>query len=182
MQVAQWIDCISLLNIYNPTTPADVWKNTWKGCLMLTRGKWKRTTVIKNIYSWNYFLFLVWNFTLKYMLKLFLKYQGFGSCRGHNVANFRTKSFSRAERPNRSSSLFSSITAPLFALSSRLFKVNSSPKHPEQLYGHTQTYGRWDRCPLSTASQETCALFSRWKVDEEKYTKDCNLAVGNLRL
>lgn len=59
-------------------------------------------------------------------------------------------------RPNRSSSLFSSITAPMFALSFWLFKVNSPPKHPEQLYGHTQTHGRWDRCPLSTPSQQTC--------------------------
>lgn len=152
---------------------------------MFTRGNWKRTTdEKKHLYLKLISISVVW-FKIHvhcYKLKLFLRYQRFGSSRGHNMANFRTKSFSRAKRPNRSSSLFSSITAPLFALSSRLFKVNSSPKHPEQLYGHTQTYGRWDRCPLSTASQETCALFSRWKVDGEKYTKDCNLAVGNLRL
>lgn len=47
MQVAQWIEL--------PATS------------MFTRGNWKRTTVVKNIYSWNYFLFLVWNFKLKYM-------------------------------------------------------------------------------------------------------------------
>lgn len=80
---------------------------------------------------------------------------------------------------NRSSALFRLIAAPLSALSSRLFKVHSSPKHPDLVCDHTQTPQHCDRCPLSTQSQRTWGLEENiCSSAKEEETKDCYLGFG----
>lgn len=77
--------------------------------------------------------------------------------------------------------------APLPALSSWVFNVHSSPKHPDLVYDHTQTPQRSDRCPLSTRSQgtrgreeNTCSSANQER-SRRKDGEDCDLGFGKQR-